>query len=196
MISFIITIRTWGHLARREGRTSKLATFRQFIVWCHQIYESSSHLVKPQIYIWMLNTLVSREVWHQIYVNDKVSPTDWAGGQQFVKLGPSRIVGQGYSQVGTFWCVLNISLCATRRSARIAFKKAWRDVWAARPSWIVGQGYSDSQSWRGHVFQAIYTGFNWPPLVQKNVTLRTRGPNWPPSVQKRYVTDTGPHIPF
>ena len=49
MISFIITIRTWEHHARREGRTSKLATFRQFIGWCHQIYESSSHLVKPHI---------------------------------------------------------------------------------------------------------------------------------------------------
>ena len=32
---------------------------------------------------------------------------------------PSRIVGQGYSQAGTFWCVLNVSLRASGTQVRL-----------------------------------------------------------------------------
>ena len=52
--------------------------------------------------------------------------------------GLAGSLGQGYSQAGTFWCVLNVSLHA------LAVSLDWILLIAARPSGIVGPGNSSS----------------------------------------------------
>ena len=90
----------------------------------------------------------------------------------FDTLGKSRILGQGYSQAGTFWCVM-LRHEYTAPTNLLWCKQCYVTNTGPQLTSFAAKTVTDPLCCKNRYLT------NRPPLMQKNVTWRTRGPDRP-----------------